>query len=42
LDLTPVLHILSAFAWMRWRVLLNSLERTGSRDMVGRMATAMD
>ena len=28
----PLLRILRAFAWMRWRVLVNSLERTGSRD----------
>ena len=26
-----MLRVLRAFAWMRWRVLMNSFERTGSR-----------
>jgi hypothetical protein len=37
-----VLRVLRAFAWLRWRMLLNSIERTGSRDVVGRMSTAME
>ena len=30
-----MLRILRAFAWLRWRMLLNSLERTGARIGVG-------
>src|SRR5258708_1344159 len=33
-------RIFGAFLWMRWRVLVNSLERTGSRDMVERFSIA--
>jgi hypothetical protein len=36
------IRILRAFAWMRWRVLLNSFERTGARDVVERFSLAMD
>lgn len=35
-------RILRAFAWLRWRVLLNSLERTGARDRLERMSLAVD
>jgi hypothetical protein len=37
-----VLRILRAFAWLRWRVLLNSLERTGSRDLVERFSLGIE
>jgi hypothetical protein len=37
-----VLRTLRAFAWMRWRVLLNSLERTGSRDRLERLSLAVE
>lgn len=33
-------RIFRAFLWMRWRVLVNSLERTGSRDMLERFSMA--
>jgi len=33
---------LRAFAWMRWRVLMNSLERTGARDVVERFSLAVE
>ena len=33
-------RIFRAFFWMRWRVLVNSLERTGSRDMIERFSIA--
>jgi hypothetical protein len=33
---------LRAFAWMRWRVLMNSLERTGARDTVERLSLAIE
>ena len=33
-------RIFRAFLWMRWRVLVNSLERTGSRDMIERFSVA--
>ncbi len=32
--------IFRAFLWMRWRVLVNSLERTGSRDTLERFSVA--
>ena len=35
-------RILRAFAWLRWRVLLNSLERRGSRDVVERFSLAVE
>jgi len=37
-----VIRILRAFAWMRWRILLNSLERTGARDTLERLSLAVD
>jgi hypothetical protein len=37
-----VLRILRAFAWMRWRMLVNSLERTGSRDTLERFSLAIE
>jgi hypothetical protein len=37
-----VFRILRAFAWLRWRVLVNSLERTGARDMVERFSLAIE
>jgi ABC-type transport system involved in cytochrome c biogenesis permease component len=33
---------LRAFAWMRWRVLMNSLERTGGRDTLERFSVAIE
>lgn len=36
------LRILRAFAWMRWRMLVNSLEKTGSRDMLERFSLAIE
>jgi hypothetical protein len=33
---------LRAFAWMRWRVLMNTLERTGARDTVERLSLAIE
>ena len=35
-------RIFRAFLWMRWRVLVNSLERTGSRDTLERFSIAAD
>jgi hypothetical protein len=37
-----MLRTLRAFAWMRWRVLMNSLERTGARDTVERLSLAIE
>ena len=37
-----MLRTLRAFAWMRWRVLVNSLERTGARDRLERFSLAVD
>jgi hypothetical protein len=37
-----MLSILRAFAWMRWRVFVNSLERTGTRDTVERFSLAIE
>jgi len=37
-----VLRILRAFAWMRWRMLVNSLEKTGSRDALERFSLAIE
>lgn len=34
-------RIFRAFVWMRWRVLVNSLERTGSRDTMERFSIAV-
>jgi hypothetical protein len=33
---------LRAFAWVRWRMLINSLERTGARDTLERFSLAME
>ena len=33
---------LRAFAWLRWRVFVNSLERTGSRDALERFSLAIE
>src|SRR5688572_8821013 len=35
-------RILRAFAWLRWRVLINSLERRGSRDVIERFSVAFE
>ena len=35
-------RILRAFAWLRWRMLVNSLERTGARDTVERFSIAIE
>ena len=35
-------RILRAFVWMRWRVLVNSLERSGARDTVERFSLAIE
>ena len=37
-----MLRILQAFAWMRWRILVNSLERTGARDTLQRLSLAVE
>jgi hypothetical protein len=37
-----MLRILRAFAWMRWRVLVNSLERTTARDTMERLSLAVE
>ncbi len=37
-----MLRILRAFAWMRWRMLLNSFEKTGSRDVLERFSIAIE
>jgi hypothetical protein len=37
-----MLRILRAFGWMRWRVLMNSLERTGTRDTLERLSIAVE
>ena len=37
-----MLRILRAFAWLRWRMLLNSLERTGARDTLERFSLAIE
>jgi len=39
---SEVLRILRAFAWLRWRILINSLERFGSRDVVERFSLAIE
>jgi hypothetical protein len=35
-------RIFRAFLWLRWRVLVNSLERTGARDTLERFAVATE
>ena len=37
-----MLQTLRAFAWLRWRTFVNSLERTGSRDMLERFSVAIE
>lgn len=37
-----MLRILRAFAWMRWRIFVNSLEKTGARDVVERFSVAIE
>jgi hypothetical protein len=37
-----MLRILRAFAWLRWRMLLNSVEKTGARDTVERFSLAIE
>ncbi len=37
-----MLAIARAFAWLRWRMFINSLERTGSRDILERFSLAAD
>ena len=37
-----MLRVLRAFTWMRWRVLMNSLERTGTRDTLERLSLAAE
>ena len=37
-----MLRILRAFAWLRWRMLVNSLEKTGSRDVLERFSLAIE
>ena len=37
-----MVRILRAFAWMRWRMLLNSFEHTGSRDLLERFSIAIE
>src|SRR4051794_40416351 len=37
-----MLPTLRAFAWLRWRTFVNSLERTGSRDMLERFSVAVE
>jgi hypothetical protein len=35
-------RILRAFAWLRWRIFVNSLEHTGSRDTLERFSIAIE
>jgi hypothetical protein len=37
-----MLRILRAFVWLRWRMLINSLERTGARDTIERFSIAIE
>ncbi len=37
-----MIRTLRAFAWMRWRVLMNALDRTGARDRLERLSLAVD
>jgi hypothetical protein len=37
-----VSRTLRAFVWLRWRLLVNSLERTGARDQLERLSLAID
>jgi hypothetical protein len=47
LDLNPnggstTWRTLRAFTWMRWRTLVNALDRTGSRDIIERFSLAVE
>ena len=35
-------RILRAFAWLRWRMLINSMEKTGARDTLERFSVAIE
>jgi hypothetical protein len=37
-----MIRILRAFAWLRWRMLINSFEHTGARDVVERFSLAVE
>jgi hypothetical protein len=37
-----MLRVLGAFAWMRWRVFMNSIEKTGARDRLERFSLAIE
>lgn len=37
-----MIPILRAFAWLRWRMFINALEHTGSRDAIERFSLAID
>jgi hypothetical protein len=37
-----MLRVLRAFLWLRWRTLVNALERTGSRDTLARLSAATE
>lgn len=37
-----MLRILRAFAWMRWRIFVNSIEKTGARDALERFSVAIE
>lgn len=37
-----MLRILRAFVWLRWRMLINTLEKTGARDTVERFSLAIE
>jgi hypothetical protein len=37
-----MIRILRAFAWMRWRIFVNSLEKSGARDAVERFSLAIE
>src|SRR3982751_225519 len=39
---SDVTRIFRAFLWLRWRVLINSLERTGARDTIERFSLATE
>jgi hypothetical protein len=36
------MRLLKAFAWLRWRVLMNSIERSGARDRLERFSVALE
>src|SRR6478736_6246528 len=39
---SDMVRTLRAFAWMRWRMFINSLEKTGARDTVERFSIAIE